>query len=95
MAEYYSEESVPFDEDDSTVDSDDEDLNFSGAESDDGGVKKSSGSRWQVLSPDMISKKMFDIIHDVNAVFEVCMCVRVFIIKTLFKESLYLVDTYY
>ncbi len=73
MAEYYSEESVPYDDDESTLDSDnDEDLNFSGGESEDGGgVKRGAGTVCQVLTPDMISKKMFDIIHDVNAVFEV------------------------
>ncbi|XP_064400829.1 E3 ubiquitin-protein ligase arih1l-like [Halichondria panicea] len=72
MAEYYSEESVPYDDDKSTLGSeDDEDLNFSGGDSEDGaGIKRGAGTSCQVLTPDMISKKMFDIIHDVNAVFE-------------------------
>ncbi len=75
MAEYYSEESVPYDDDESTLGSeDDEDLNFSGGDSEDGaGIKRGAGTSCQVLTPDMISKKMFDIIHDVNAVFEVRM----------------------
>ena len=32
---------------------------------------------YQVLTPDTLSKKMFEIIDEVNAVFQVCVCVCV------------------
>ena len=75
MAEY-CEDSFDYEDDNSVLDSDeDEELNFSGADTDEGGTKKGPVTSFQVLTPDMISKKMFDIIHDVNAVFEVCVWV--------------------
>lgn len=67
--DYYSgEEDVP-------VDSEDEVINFSG---DDGAVGPGTSHRdcemvgkCQTLTPDMISKKMFEIIKEVNEVFQV------------------------
>lgn len=62
---------------DEYVDSDDDldDLQFS--EGDEGGLgggareaAKRPQTIYQTLTPDMISKKMFDIIDDVNAVFQ-------------------------
>ena len=58
-------------------DSDDDldDLQFSGGEEGGGGGASREATRrpqtiYQTLTPDMISKKMFDIIDDVNAVFQ-------------------------
>ena len=58
-------------------DSDDDldDLQFSGGEEGVGGGASREASKrprtiYQTLTPDMISKKMFDIIDDVNAVFQ-------------------------
>lgn len=58
-------------------DSDDDldDLQFSGGEEGVGGGAGREASKrprtiYQTLTPDMISKKMFDIIDDVNAVFQ-------------------------
>ena len=54
-------------------DSDDDlDIQFSGGEEVGTGRQASGrpGTIYQTLTPDMISKKMFDIINDVNAVFQ-------------------------
>ena len=54
-------------------DSDDDlDIQFSGGEEGGAGREgcKRPGTIYQTLTPDMISKKMFDIINDVNAVFQ-------------------------
>ena len=53
----------------------DDGLQFSGEEGVDsvGGMQVAPPpTSYQTLTPDMISKKMFDIIHEVNAVFQVC-----------------------
>ena len=53
----------------------DDGLQFSGEEGMDcvGGMQGAPPpTSYQTLTPDMISKKMFDIIHEVNAVFQVC-----------------------
>lgn len=53
----------------------DDGLQFSGEEGVDsvGGMQVAPPpTSCQTLTPDMISKKMFDIIHEVNAVFQVC-----------------------
>lgn len=53
----------------------DDGLQFSGDEGVDsvGGMQVAPPpTSYQTLTPDMISKKMFDIIHEVNAVFQVC-----------------------
>ena len=51
---------------------DDLELQFSGGEEGGSGrqTAKRPGTIYQTLTPDMISKKMFDIINDVNAVFQ-------------------------
>ena len=53
----------------------DDGLQFSGEEGVDsvGGMQVAPPpTSYQTLTPDMISKKMFDIVHEVNAVFQVC-----------------------
>lgn len=59
-------------EDELCVDSEDEVLHFSGEDTGAGPVDKDFGiASCQTLTPDMISKKMFDIIKEVNDVFQV------------------------
>lgn len=64
-----------YDEEGLQSDSDDEELHFSGDEGDGGGVRgrdKDPGiSPSHTLTPDMLSKKMFELINEVNAVFQV------------------------
>ena len=59
-----------FDEDGDCCDSEEEGLQFSG---DEGDVEEREigTSSSQTLTPDMISKKMFEIISEVNDVFQV------------------------
>ena len=60
-------------DDDQLCDSEDDGLQFSSDEIDGGcGSKDEIISVSQTLTPDMISKKMFDIIAEVNDVFQVC-----------------------
>ena len=57
---------------DGLCDSEDEVLQFSGDETDaDGGEREVGIASSQTLTPDMISKKMFEIIDEVNEVFQV------------------------
>ena len=64
----YEEDAVGSDE------SDDEQLQFSGDEGEGkcgrGGAKESGLADCQTLTPDKLSKKMFELINEVNAVFE-------------------------
>ena len=56
----------------------DDGLQFSGEEGVDSVAGMQSAPRstcHQTLTPDMISKKMFDIINEVNAVFQVCLLI--------------------
>lgn len=60
------------DEDEACIDSEDEVLHFSGDEMACGPTDREFGIAFcQTLTPDMISKKMFEIIKDVNDVFQV------------------------
>lgn len=72
MSEQYDDED--FIDTESYNDDSEDDLNFSDGEGDldARASKQPSVTKFQTLTPDMISKKMFDIIHDVNAVFQVC-----------------------
>ena len=73
MSEYSGQEDDDFIDTESYNEESEDDLNFSDGEGD-LDVKASklpSVTRFQTLTPDMISKKMFDIINDVNAVFQV------------------------
>ncbi len=60
----------PFDEDGEFCDSEEEGIQFSGDE-DDGEEREIGTSSSQTLTPEMISKKMFEIIGEVNDVFQV------------------------
>ena len=75
--EFYLEDSSEEDEEEEDEEGFeiDDGLQFSGEEGVDsvGGMQVAPPpTSYQTLTPDMISKKMFDIIHEVNAVFQVC-----------------------
>lgn len=68
-------------DDDIGCDSDDEVLQFSGDEVDDAaGTREFGISSSQTLTPDMISKKMFEIISEVNEVFHVSQLCSLYLI---------------
>lgn len=65
------------DEEDGGLDSEDE-LGFSAGEEEEAAHGKASKpvSTYQILTMDMISKKMFEIINEVNAVFHVSLVLQ-------------------
>ena len=61
-------------EEDGGLDFEEEDIGFSAGEEEEAGhtsVASKPTNSYQILTMDMISKKMFEIIHEVNAVFHV------------------------
>ncbi len=71
--DFLCEEESEEEEEDEEDEGMDDGIHFSGEEdeADGGGQKHQIATNYQVLTPDQISKKMFEIIDEVNAVFQV------------------------
>ena len=64
-------------EDDEEEEEEEDGIQFSGGEEEDhavGGMRDHRLTTYQTLTPDMISKKMFELIDEVNVVFQVHLC---------------------